>query len=132
MASKLKLRQVSPILKEISFVWDGGGSTPTTGLSKTFRPVGFKGTIKGWYIVGDPNGSCVVEVLKAAGAKPTLSDGISGTEKPTLSAAGYNSDVALSTWTSIACNVGDVFGADLESVTTCTNIIVVIVIELID
>lgn len=116
--------------KEISFVFDGGGSTPTTGLAATFRPISFHGTIKSWYLVGDPDGSCVIDVVKAAGAKPTAANTIAGSEKPTLSSAGYNSDTTLSTWT-VTVAPGDVLGVELDSVTTCTNIVLVIVIEIL-
>lgn len=54
---------------------------------------------------------------------PTILDTITASAKPTLSSAIKNEDSTLTGWdTSVA--VGDVFGFNLDSVTTCTRIIV--------
>ena len=106
----------------VGATFDGGGSPPTVG-AVGFAVVPFSGTIDQWTIIGDASGSVVVDVWKAAGTVPTNANSIAGTEKPTLSAAQIASDVSLGTWTT-AVTAGDVFGFELESVTTCTRITV--------
>lgn len=107
----------------VGVTFDGNGSTPTVG-SIGYAVVPFNGTIDQWHIVADASGSAVVDVWKAAGAIPTDANRIAGTEKPTLAAAQLGSDTSLTTWSTTAVTAGDVFGFELESVTTCTRITV--------
>lgn len=107
--------------------FDGGGSTPTVG-SVGYVVSPYAGTIDRWYIVADASGSAVVDVWKAAGAIPVNANTIAGSEKPTLSAQQLANDTALGTWTT-AVAVGDVFGFELESVTTCTRVTVEVRIQ---
>lgn len=113
----------SPSYRTACVTFDGGGSTPTVG-SVGYLVAPFAGTIDRWYIVANASGSAVVDVWKAAAAIPTDADRIAGTEKPTLSAAQLASDTSLTTWSTLAVSVGDVFGFELESVTTCTRVTV--------
>lgn len=106
----------------VGATFDGQGSTPTVG-TVGYAVVPFTGTIDQWYIVSDSSGSAVVDVWKAAGSIPINANSIAGSEKPTLSAAQLASDTTLSSWTT-AVTAGDVFGFELESVTTCTRITV--------
>lgn len=126
--TKLKPAQVEQT-KEISFTVDGGGSVPSTGLGNAFRPVSFYGTIKSWHIVAEPSGSVVADIVKANGSKPTASNSICASAKPTLSSAAYAASSTLTGWTT-AVVPGDIFGLDLESISTITNLTVTIVIEL--
>ncbi len=113
---------VTPITprRVVGMTFEGGGSTPTPG-SVGYVVVLFSGTIDQWSIVADQSGSAVVDVWKVAGAIPTDANRIAGTEKLTLSAQQLASDTSLSTWTT-AVTAGDVFGFELESVTTCTRV----------
>lgn len=106
--------------RSIGMVFDGGGSTPTPG-SVGYVVCPCSGVIDRWDIVADQSGSAVVDVWKVAGAIPTDANRIAGTEKLTLSAQQLASDTSLSSWTT-AVTAGDVFGFELESVTTCTRI----------
>ena len=106
----------------VGVTFDGQGSTPTVG-SVGYAVVPFSGTIDQWHIVANASGSAVVDVWKAAGTIPVNANAIAGSEKPTLSAAQIASDTALSSWTTTV-TAGDVFGFELESVTTCTRITV--------
>jgi hypothetical protein len=106
--------------KTVGVVFDGGGSPPTAG-SVGYLVCQTTGTIDQWSIVADTSGSAVVDVWKAAGAIPTDANRIAGTEKLTLSAQQLASDTSLSTWTT-AVTAGDVFGFELESVSTCTRL----------
>lgn len=106
--------------RSLGMTFDGGGSTPTVG-SVGYVVAQFAGTIDQWSIVADTAGSAVVDVWKAAGSIPTDANRIAGTEKLTLTAAQLASDTSLSTWTTTVA-VGDVFGFELESVSTCTRL----------
>lgn len=108
--------------RTIGVTFDGGGSPPTVG-SVGYFVCQHSGTIDRWNIVADQSGSAVVDVWKAAGSIPTNGDTITGSEKPTLAAQQLNSDTSLSTWTT-AVAVGDVFGFEIESVSTCTRLTV--------
>ena len=108
-------------LRSIGVTFDGGGASPTPG-SVGFVIAQFAGTIDRWDIVADVSGSAVVDVWKKAGAIPTNSDRIAGTEKPTLTAAQLASDTSITTWSTLAVAVGDVLGFELESATTVTRV----------
>lgn len=107
----------------VGVTFDGGGSTPTVG-SVGYIVAPAAGTIDRWYIVANASGSAVVDVWKAAGSIPTDANRIAGTEKPTLLTQQLASDTTLTTWSTLAVSVGDVFGFELESVTTCTRVTV--------
>lgn len=107
---------------------DGAGVVLTTGVKGYFTAT-FAGTITGWYIISDVSGSAVVDVWKRAGAIPNVSHSIAGTEKPTLSSAQMNSDTSLSTWTDTAVAVGDVIAFNIDSISTITNLKVILVIQ---
>ena len=107
----------------VGVTFDGNGSPPTVG-SVGYLVCPFAGSIDQWHIVANASGSAVVDVWKVAGSIPTDANRIAGTEKPTLSAQQLASDVALSTWSTLSVAAGDVFGFELESVSTCTRLTV--------
>ena len=113
----------------ISYVIDGGGSTPTASQSygQIYIPVGC--TVTGWVITADQSGSAVVDVLTGAySAFPTVSS-IASTDKPTLSSAQKNENLAVSVWTtSIAA--GTFMQFYLDSVTTCTRINISVIVSI--
>jgi hypothetical protein len=108
----------------ISVVIGNGTDVITTG-TYGYQPLDFAGTITAWQVASkNASSSVVVDVWKAAGAIPTNSDSITGTDKPTLSNAQYGSDTSI-TWTSSgAFSAGDVLGFEIESATTATQITV--------
>jgi hypothetical protein len=110
-------------VKTVGVTFDGGGSTPTPS-SVGYIVAPFGGSITRWDVISDQSGSAVIDVWKAAGSIPTDANRIAGTEKPTLSAAQLASDTSLTTWSTLAVTAGDVFGFELESVTTCTRVTV--------
>lgn len=100
---------------------DGGGSVITTG-NKGYLVVPYAGTITGWQVISDVNGSCVIDVWKASANNiPTLANTITGTEKPTLSSQQINSDLTLTTWTTTV-NQNDVFAFNVDSASTVTRV----------
>lgn len=101
-------------------VVDGGGSAVTTG-SKGTKYIPWNCTVTGWDIRSDISGSCVFNIKRSGTS-------ISGTEKPTLSAASSNSDLALSTWTT-SLSAGDVIEFVVDSASTLTRATVTILVN---
>lgn len=106
----------------IQFIIDGGGSAITTGVKGDIM-IPFNCTVLGWDIVADQSGSIVVDVWKDTYANfaPTVADTITGTEKPTLSSAVKNQDIALSTWTT-ALTRNDWLRFNVDSASTVTRV----------
>jgi hypothetical protein len=99
---------------------DGAGSVLTTG-NKGYAVIPYGGTITGWTMIANQTGDCIIDVWKAAGTLPILSDSITGTEKPTLSVQQINSDINLTTWTS-SVSPGDIFAFKVDSASTLTRV----------
>ncbi len=91
---------------------DGASVVLTTG-TKGYRYIEQDCTITGWHVAGDVTGSVVFDV-KRSGVS------LAGTEKPTLSTQQYNSDTALTTWTT-TLNAGDVIEFVIDSVATLSR-----------
>lgn len=106
----------------LQIIIDGGGSAITTGI-KADLLVPYNCEVLGWDILGDTSGSIVVDVWKDTYANfpPTVGDTITGTEKPTLSSAAKNQDVALSSWTTTLTR-NDILRFNVDSATTVTRV----------
>jgi len=106
---------------------DGGGSVPATGI-KGYVVCPFGGTIIGWNIVGDVTGSAVVDVYKIAYGATLPTSSIAASAKPTLSSAKINNDSTVTGWaTAVAAN--DIFGFNLDSISTITKLSVEVIIQ---
>ena len=103
-------------------VIDGGTVSPTTG-SKGYRVVPFACTITGWEILADASGSAVVDVKKGTYAGFPTTASIAGAEKPTLTGAQKNQNLALTLWTT-GLLAGDILEFNLDSVATCKRVTV--------
>ena len=104
---------------------DGGGSVITTGI-KGYSVLPYNAIITGWDIVGDVTGSCVIDVWKSSsGTIPTISNTITGTEKPMLTAQQINSNNNLTSWVN-NISLGDVIAFNVESITTLTKVSLII------
>ena len=101
---------------------DGGGSVITTG-QKGYIEVTYDATITRWTIIGNATGSCVIDMWKAAyaGAPPTVANTITGSAKPTLTAAQKAQSSTLTGWTT-AITAGDIIGFNIDSVSTLTRL----------
>lgn len=98
---------------------DGGGSVITVGV-KGEVTIPFAATVTGWRIKSPKEaGSIVVTVSRASYVDYPTFTAISGTEKPTLSAAQKNEDRSLTTWTT-ALNADDELQISVDSATTTT------------
>ena len=97
------------------FVIDGGGGVIDAG-EKGYLRLPFNGTITGWSLVGNTSGSMVVDVWKDTYANfpPVVGDTITGSDKPTLSAAQKNTSTALTGWTT-TFNEGDWLAFNVDS-----------------
>lgn len=106
----------------IQFIIDGGGTTITTG-EKGHIEVPFNCEVIGWSVFANQPGSIVVDIWKGTYANfpPTVADTITGSEKPTLSAATKNQDLTLSTWTP-ALTKGQVLAYNVDSVTSVQRV----------
>lgn len=102
----------------ITFNWDGGTSTPSTGLTGEFS-VPVAGTIVGAKLLLDAAGSAVIDIRKVAfgGEAPVTS--ICASAKPTLSSA-RRIEAPLTGWTT-AIAADEVFVANLESASGFTK-----------
>lgn len=111
------------VLKEaIGFTTDGAGSAVTTGVKGSLQ-VNYAGTITGWTILADQDGSCVIDVWKDTFANypPTVADTITASAKPTLSAASAATSTTLTGWTT-SFSAGDVFRFNIDSAATITKV----------
>lgn len=106
----------------LEVVIDGGGSEITTGV-KGYLEVPFDCEVTAWRIVADQSGSIVVDVWADTYANfpPLVGDTITGSEKPTLSAAQKNEDSNLTTWTTTFTD-GDWLAFNVDSVATVTRV----------
>lgn len=116
----LKDGLAKPIIK-IGITVDGGGSALTTGL-KGYSTSPVAGTIERARLFADQSGSIVFDVWKDTWANfpPTGADTITASAKPTLSSAQNNEDTTLTGWTT-SVSKGDVFGFNIDSITTITR-----------
>lgn len=119
--------------RTIGIVIDGAGSVITTGV-KGFVSVPFSGTItKARVLSADPaatSGSIVVDVWKDTYANypPADADSITASAPPTISAATKSEDSTLTGWTT-SVTAGDVFGFNVDSVTSLTRVVVELTVQ---
>ena len=106
---------------------DGGGSAVTTG-TKGYVEVPYAGTITEWKIIADVSGSAVFDVWKSNAAIPTNANTITASAKPTLTAAQRATGTTLTGWTT-GVAVNDVFGFEVESASTITKAVLILVIQ---
>ncbi|MDP2106506.1 MAG: hypothetical protein Q8J76_10980 [Desulfobulbaceae bacterium] len=108
--------------RTITFIIDGGEAAITTG-QKGHLEIPFACTILAWTLLADQSGSIIIDVWKDTYANfpPTVADTITGTEKPTLSAAQKNQDTALTTWAT-EISAGDILAFNVDSVATVQRV----------
>ena len=122
----LSIPPKDPLLRSMGFTITGGTSTPVTGAQNFANRPATGGVFTHWTAIGFPSGSAVVDIKKAAfstGAFPSVSS-ICASDKPTLSSAQV-AEGTCTGWTT-GFNAGDLFQPNLDSVTTCTAIMVIL------
>lgn len=102
---------------------DGAGSVITSGV-KGYVVMPYKAKIIGWSIVGNTSGNCLIDVWKNT-TIPTVSDSITGSEKPNLTAQQINSDNNLTTW-NVDINLDDIIAFNVISANTVSRINLII------
>lgn len=108
------------LIKTVTFVVDGGDTTPSTGEYSSIVS-NFNGTITSWTITSDIAGSTVVDIWKANGAKPTVANTITASAKPTLSSANYATGATLTGWTT-SITENDVLTINIDSISTLKRV----------
>lgn len=120
-------------LRSLGITIDGGGSVITTGV-KGFVSCPFSGTITKARVLSTDasvtSGSIVVDVWKDTYANypPTNADSITASAPPTISSAVKSEDATLTGWTTSVTS-GDVFGFNVDSVTSLTRVVVELTIQ---
>lgn len=112
---------------------DGAGSVITTGV-KGFNVVPQGGTITSVTLLSTDASatacSVVFDIWKDTYANypPVVGDSITASAKPTLSSANKSRDTTLTGWTT-SVTAGDILGYSVDSVTGCTRVTLVLVIQ---
>ena len=104
---------------------DGAGTVILPGVKQAIV-MPFACTITGWNLVGSPPGDVVLDVWKKAGEVPTVTDTITGTEKPSLTGAAVNSVTVVSWIKSVAA--GDVIVFNVDSCLLCQKLTLAIAV----
>lgn len=122
-------QSVATRYRTLNFVIDGGGSVITTGI-KGDVILDFDCSVKSWTVLADQSGSIVIDVWKDSYANypPTVADTITASAKPTLSSATKNQDTTLTGWTT-AITAGQTLRFNVDSITTCTRVLVSLKLE---
>jgi len=92
----------------------GEGSVVTTGGKSRTRVISpYTGTITGWKLVSDTSTTSTLDVWKDT-VIPDNADSITGSAKPSLTAAEFNSSTTLTGWTT-SVTEGDILMLEVES-----------------
>jgi hypothetical protein len=78
--------------------------------------------------VADRSGSIVIDVWKKSAAIPSVTETITGTEKPTLASQQLNNLTTLTTWTSTTVAAGDVISYNVDSVSSVQRVTLTLVV----
>lgn len=106
----------------VNFVVDGGGAAITTGI-KGDLVIDFACTINQVTLLADQTGSVVVNIWKQTYASfpPTVTQKITASAPPTISAALKAQDATLTGWTT-AISAGDVLRFNVDSAATVQRV----------
>lgn len=108
----------------IPFMIDGGGAVITTGIWGDIQ-LDFACTINSVTLLADQSGSIVVDIWKDTYVNypPVVGDSITASAKPTISSATKSTDSTLTGWTT-SISAGDILRFNVDSITTCTRVLV--------
>lgn len=97
--------------------------TATTGSKNLMLRVPFACTITSWELTSNVSGSCVLDIWEApyASYPPVNANSITGTAKPTLTAANKAQSSILTGWATTILE-GDYLEVEVESVTTIRSV----------
>jgi hypothetical protein len=113
-----------PLRRVMTFIVDGGGSVPSTGLKTAVVEAPCDGIFTAWTMTNYGTGSAVVDIWRDSFSNfpPTVADTITGAGKPTTSSQLISSGTT-SGWTNTFSR-GDLFKMNVDSVSTTTGTIV--------
>lgn len=114
------------VIGSIGTSMSGGGSALATGI-KGYLTVAYSGRLTGWSITSDGSSpTCTIDVWKVATgtALPAVANTIMGT-KPALTTGNALRSTTMTSWTT-TFTAGDIFGFNLDAVTSATNIVFVL------
>lgn len=111
---------------QVEFIFGNGVTTITTGIQGDIR-FPYACTITQVDLLADQTGSIVVDLWKDTYANypATVADTITAAAKPTISSATKATDSTLTGWTTSVA-AGDIIRVNVDSVTTCTRVALVI------
>ncbi len=121
-------------LRSFGLTVDAGTDPLSTGVKGFTPPMPYAGTLVGWSIVsndsGVTSGSIVFDVWKDVFANypPTVFDTITASAKPTITASTAAQSSTLTGWT-LTFTVGDVFGFNIDSVTSLKRVTLALVAQ---
>jgi hypothetical protein len=106
----------------IPIIIDGGGVAITTGVKLDIQ-VPFNCVVSTWTIGADQSGSIVLDLWldTYANYPPTVADTMTGSAKPTLSAAAKATSSTLTGWTT-SLTKGSWIRVNVDSVATVTRV----------
>ena len=105
----------------------GDGSAAITTGAKMWMVVPFDCEITQATLLADQSGSIVIDIWKDTYANhpPTDADSITASAPPTLSTAIKSQDSTLTGWTK-TLSKGDIIRFNVDSITTCTRVLLVL------
>lgn len=111
---------------DVAFIIDGGGSVITTGIKGDIA-LDFGATINQVTALADQSGSIAVDIWKDTYANypPTDADSITASAPVTLSSADKSKDSTLTGWTT-SVSSGDTLRFNVDSITTCTRVTIIL------
>lgn len=111
---------------QVQFIFGNGVTTITTGIQGDIR-FPYACTITQVDLLADQSGSIVVDLWKDTYANypATVADAITASAKPTISSTTKATDSTLAGWTT-SVTAGDIIRVNVDSVTTCTRVALVI------
>jgi hypothetical protein len=109
----------------VNFIIDGGGSAITTGIKGDIF-FDYACTINQVTVLADQSGSIVVDIWEDTYANypPVDADSITASAPPTLSSASKSQDSTLTGWSTTAIVNGSVLRFNVDSITTCTRVLI--------
>jgi len=107
--------------RQIALVTNLASAGATGTINQTHVGIGYNGTITGWYLTCYPSATVSVDVWKVSGGVPTFSNRITGSAKPSVTAARFNSSTTLTGWTT-SVSAGDYFMMSVDTNNSATYI----------
>lgn len=118
------------VASDVLPLWlDNKGSALTTGHKLDYY-VPWDCKITGWQLMADQSGSIVLDVWRQTYASypATVTQTITGNQKPTLSTAIKAQNLAVTAWDQF-CSAGDMLRVNVDSITTVTRVLLTLFVE---